>query len=67
MKAWSKNLLTRVPMLEKEKIWRSLHALLNCPREDHFEENLMKFYIDFEHILGVEEYLNMVAWIQRII
>jgi hypothetical protein len=58
MKAWSENLLTRVPISEKDKVWQSLHVLLNCPREDHFKENLRKFYADFEHILGVEEYIR---------
>jgi len=62
MKAWSENLLTRIPIPDKNKVWQSLHVflhvLLNCPREDHFEENLRKYYVDFEHILGVEEYMR---------
>jgi len=36
MKAWCENLLTRVPMLEKDRVWQGLHVLLNCPCEDHF-------------------------------
>ena len=62
MKAWSENLLTRVPILDKDKVWQSLHVLLNCPREDHFEENVRKLYTDFEHILGLEEYMRC-GWV----
>ena len=35
-----------------------LTRILNCPREDHFEENVRKLYTDFEHILGLEEYMR---------
>jgi hypothetical protein len=32
MKAWNKNLLSRVPAIDKDNIWRALHFLMHCPQ-----------------------------------
>ena len=58
MKAWSENLLTRVPLLDKEKLWRALYVLMHYPKEVHFDENLKKFYDDFQHIPTVAAYMD---------
>ena len=58
MKAWSENLLTRVPEPDKEKLWHSLHVLLHCPDESHFEVHLQKLYNDFQYIPTVNIYLR---------
>ncbi|XP_024400655.1 uncharacterized protein [Physcomitrium patens] len=58
MKAWSENLLTRVSIMDKDKLWRALHILMHCPQEEHFNLNLQKFYEDFGHIPGVKDYIQ---------
>jgi hypothetical protein len=58
MKAWSENLLTHVPTLDKESLWRSLHVLMHCLVEEYFDDNLKKFYEDFQHIFNVEDYID---------
>ena len=37
MNAWSKNLLTKVLVCDKNYVWRALHDLMFCPNENHFE------------------------------
>ena len=64
MKAWSENLLTRVPIPEKNKLWIALHVLMHCSKEEHFEENLKKLYEDFQHIPSVAEYME-AGWAGR--
>jgi hypothetical protein len=58
MKAWSKNLLTRVPIPDKTSLWRSLHVLMHCTVEEHFDDNLKKLYEDFQHIPNVVDYID---------
>ena len=36
MKAWSENLLTRIPEPDKVKIWHSLHVLMHCSNKISF-------------------------------
>ena len=58
MKAWSENLLTRILDPDKEKLWHSLHLLMHCRNESHFEVHLQKLYNDFQHIPIVNVYLR---------
>lgn len=58
MKAWSENLLTRVPIDMKDKVWHELHVLLHCPNENHFDENVKRFCEAFKHIPGVVPYIQ---------
>jgi len=62
IKAWSENLLTRVPIPEKNKLWLALHVLMHCPKEEHFEDNLKKFYEDFQHIPSMANYME-AGWV----
>ena len=47
MKAWSENLVTRVPNEDKDRVWRILHVLKLCLSKIHFDENLRRFYVKF--------------------
>jgi hypothetical protein len=58
MKAWSENLLTQIPIHDKDRLWRALHVLMHCPNEDHFEANLRKLFFDFQHVPSVEAYIK---------
>jgi hypothetical protein len=58
MKAWSENLLTKVPNEDKDRVWRALHVLMLCPSEDHFDENLGRFCVEFQHIPTFALYVN---------
>jgi hypothetical protein len=58
MKAWSENLLTRVPNEYKDPIWRALHVLMICPDESHFDANLQRFCIEFQHVLIFATYIT---------
>jgi hypothetical protein len=58
MKAWSENLLTRIPMHGKDHLWRALHVLMHCPNEDHFEANLRKLFVDFQHVPSVDALMH---------
>jgi hypothetical protein len=58
MKAWSENLLTRIPNEDKDRVWRALHVLMLCPDETHFDENLRRFCIEFQHIPSFATYIN---------
>ena len=33
MKAWNENFLSRVPTIDKNNIWRTLHFLIHFPQE----------------------------------
>ena len=44
MNAWNENLLIRIPEPDKEELWHSLHVLMQCPNESHFEVHLQKLY-----------------------
>jgi hypothetical protein len=57
MKAWSENLLTKVPNEDKDRVWRALHVLMLCPSEDHFDENLRRFCVQFQHIPTFAKYV----------
>lgn len=65
MKAWIKNLLTHIPTLNKDKLWGTLYILMHCPKEEHFNENLRKFYEDFQYIPSVRDYIE-IGWIGEI-
>ena len=58
MKAWSENLLTRVPAIDKDNYWRALHFLMHCPQEQQFDKNLKRFYERFQHISNVRDYIE---------
>jgi hypothetical protein len=58
MKAWSENLLTRIPNEDKDRVWRALHVLMLCPSEIHFDENLRRFCVEFQHIPTFATYIN---------
>lgn len=57
MKAWSENLLTRVPMADKDRVWQALNVLMHCPDETHFDENLRRFAEEFAHIPSFGPYI----------
>jgi hypothetical protein len=58
LKAWSENLLICIPIPNKESLWRSLHVLMHCLVEEHFDDNLKKLYRDFQHISNVADYID---------
>lgn len=58
LKAWSENLLSRVPDIERNKLWSMLHILMCCPSEEQFNYNVQKLYIDFKHMPNVIAYLE---------
>ena len=58
IKAWSENLLTRVPAIDKDNIWRALHFLMHCLQEQQFDKNLKRFYERFQYILNVRDYIE---------
>ncbi|KAG0572651.1 hypothetical protein KC19_VG113700 [Ceratodon purpureus] len=57
MKTWSENLLTKVLNEDKDRVWRALHVLMLCPSEDHFNENLTRFCIEFQYIPTFAKYV----------
>ena len=58
MKVWTENLLSRVPAIDKDNIWRELHFLMHCPQEQQFENNVKKLYKKFQHIPNVVDYMK---------
>ena len=58
MKAWSENLLTRVPLHLKKKVWQSLYILTHCSSEITFDYELERFYDEFKDIEGVVIYIK---------
>jgi hypothetical protein len=58
MKAWSENLFTQILIHDIDRLWRALHVLIHCPNEDHFETNLRKLFVDFQHVPSVEAYIK---------
>ena len=59
LKAWNENLLIRVPQPEKQRVWQGLNVLMHCPNEDHFDENVRRFLLDFDHIPTFRAYISM--------
>ena len=58
LKAWSENLLTRVPQPDKDRVWEGLNMLMRCPNEDHFDENVRRLILEFNHIPTFGAYLS---------
>ena len=58
MKAWSENLLTRVPLHLKKNVWQSLYTLMHCSSEITFDYELERFYDEFKDIEGVVIYIQ---------
>ena len=58
MKAWSRNLLTRVLATDKDNIWRALHFLMHCPQEQQFDKNLKRFNENFQYVPNMGNYIK---------
>lgn len=58
MKAWSEKLFIRIPNEVKDCVWNFFHVLMFYPCEIHFDENLGRFCVEFQHILVFATYIN---------